>query len=86
MDLSALFDPKILSNVGGTVLQAQVAHYFVAFVIAWKLVRRDMAKDLEKQFQTLSSAMHAIEDRLTEVIKNLNTRVTALENQTKKGE
>lgn len=47
-------------------LKSQVAQFTVAFLIAWKMVRRDVNKELRAQFTVIAGAIDGLTKELKE--------------------
>lgn len=70
----------LIQSVGGSLIQAQIAHYTIAFVVAWKIVKRDMKKEISTNFSKLEEAilkvgesMHGVSQDLTKHSRRLDT-------------
>lgn len=70
---SGLISLESVQSIADDVLKTEITRYTIAFILAWKIVKRDFSKEFEK----LTSAVNHLGERFDKLVG----RVEALEKQ-----
>ncbi len=82
MDLFSLLDPDVIMKYLSATMASDLTRQIFLFSLAAWIHSGRVKKEIKSQFETLTDAIHGVENKLGPAIQHLDFRITVLE-QTK---